>query len=436
MENRVFIMTVVLSACLMLWSIPAPGASDKAVTPNASEKVEDINTPPEQTVKLIFIHHSCGENWLSDADGGLGMALRDNNYYVSDTNYGWGPDGIGDNTDIGHWWTWFIGPNSNTYLDALYTEYGDHSYNYSHLTDPDPNSENEVIMFKSCFPNSYLGGNTNDPATVGDNPLRGQPAYLDDLGAPNPDLTVANAKGIYNDILDYFALNQDKLFIVVTAPPLGENDTDAEHAANARAFNSWLVFNWLSTYPYNNVAVFNFFHVLTSNGGDTNTNDAGQEQGNHHRWWNGSVQHLQTVINDYSAYGSDAWDSHPTAAGNEKATDEFVPLLNVFYNTWKGSTVAEGNTDGNLPTNYSLEQNFPNPFNASTRIRFSLPRTTVVELRVYDLLGKEVELILSEQRQAGIHEVVWSADDAPSGIYLVRLEAGEYTETKKLILQK
>jgi hypothetical protein len=148
------------------------------------------------------------------------------------------------------------------------------------------------------------------------------------------------------------------------------------------------------------------------------------------------VLHSQTVFNDYSAYGCDAWDSHPTAAGNQKATEEFAPVLNVFYNAWKASTIAEDKPDENLPTEYRLEQNYPNPFNASTRIRFNLPQTTVVKLSVYDLLGRKIELLLSEKRQAGIHEVVWNAKDAPSGIYLIRLEAGEYTETKKLILQK
>ena len=69
------------------------------VSPNVSLQADDPS-PPTAPVKLIFIHHSCGENWLADCDGGLGMALRDNNYFVSDTNYGWGPDGIGDSTDI------------------------------------------------------------------------------------------------------------------------------------------------------------------------------------------------------------------------------------------------------------------------------------------------------------------------------------------------
>jgi len=100
----------------------------------------DNPSPPASTVKLIFIHHSSGENWLNDADGGLGIALRDSNYFVSDTNYGWGPDSIGDLTDIGHWWTWFRGSSSGTYLGALYTEYGQHSF-YSRLS-TDPGGEN------------------------------------------------------------------------------------------------------------------------------------------------------------------------------------------------------------------------------------------------------------------------------------------------------
>jgi len=292
-------------------------------------------------VKLIFIHHSTGENWLDDGDGGLGIALRDNNYFLSDTNYGWGPSSIGDDTDIGHWWDWFCGPSSATNLSAVYTESGKNS-SYSRLS-TDPDGANEIIMFKSCFPNSYLGGNPADPPTTGSNPLRSQDAWSEYM-------TVANAKDIYNDILEYFQTRQDKLFVVITAPPLVANETDASHAANARAFNNWLVNDWLDGYAYNNVAVFDFHNVLTSNGGNTNTNDLNSGTGNHHRWWNSAVQHVQTVNSNFSAYGSDAWDSHPTKAGNQKATDEFAALLNVFYNNWKSGQTTTTTTPTPTPT--------------------------------------------------------------------------------------
>ncbi len=307
----------------------------------------DDPTPPAEPVKLVFVHHSTGGNWLADPNhdqpyGGLGSALRDNNYFVSATNYGWGPDSIGDGTDIPNWPQWFTGPDSSTYLDALYNESGQNVGDFgswSRLAS-DPGGENEIIMFKSCFPNSDLYGSPGDP-----------PA-----SSPDDQYTVSNAKAVYNDLLAYFETRQDKLFIVITAPPMAEGEyasdaqSGAERAANARAFNNWLMGDWLAGYRYNNVAVFDYYNTLTSNGSSSRTddpgtneepNDAGQEDGNHHRWWNGAVQHVRTVENDYSAYPTDSsWDSHPTTVGHQKATAEFVPLLNVFYNRWKTSPVA------------------------------------------------------------------------------------------------
>lgn len=289
--------------------------------------------PPAAPLKLIFIHHSCGENWLTDGNGGLGLALRDNHYFVSDTNYGWGPDGIGDNTDIGHWWDWFRGPQSAIYLAALFAESDQHS-SYSRLA-TDPGGENQIVLFKSCYPNSHLGGDATDPSTTGDNPLRGASAYSDHH-------TVANAKGIYTDLLTAFAARQDRLFVVITAPPLAADETDAAHAANARALNNWLVSDWLAGYPHTNVAVFDLYNVLTSNGGSPHIHDAGAEAGNHHRWWDGAPQHLQTVDQNVAAYPSG--DSHPTAAGNQKATAEFIPLLNAAVRRWHGGGECVGLT--------------------------------------------------------------------------------------------
>jgi len=296
---------------------PSPGG--QALNPN----------PPSAPLRLIFIHHSTGEGWLADDQGGLGLALRDSNYFVSDTNYGWGPDGIGDTTDIGHWFTWFRSPNSSTYLNALYAE-GEQNSEYSRLAQ-NPGGENKIILFKSCFPNSHLEGKPNDPPATGNNPLRGQESASEHM-------TVANAKGVYNDLLQYFAARQDKLFVVVTAPPLTAQDSSPANAANARALNNWLVKEWLSSYPHKNVFVFDFYNVLTSNGGTlrAGVNDLGQERGNHHRFWKGAAQHIQTASNNFSAYASAPDDSHPTADGGKKATGEFVPLLNIAVHCWLG----------------------------------------------------------------------------------------------------
>ena len=111
---------------------------------------------------------------------------------------------------------------------------------------------------------------------------------------------------------------------------------DELRAANARAVANWLVNKWLENYPYKNVAVFDFYNVLTSNGGSADTSDLGQSSGIHHRWWNGHIQHSQTVSSNFLAYPTG--DSHPSSAGNRKATGEFVPLLNYYYQRWAGST--------------------------------------------------------------------------------------------------
>jgi hypothetical protein len=312
----------------------APRATSQPASPPTAAAA-DNPAPPAQPVKLIFIHHSTGGNWLADPSenslgGDLGRLLMENNYFVSATNYGWGPNSIGDNTDIGHWWDWFRGDDSAAYLEALYADNRQNSGDFGSWPrlPQDPGGENTVILFKSCYPNSHIGGQPGDPPTTGDNPIRG--AWAGD----DTTYTVANIKGLYNDLLPYFASMPEKLFVVITAPPLAEQETDAAHALNARAVNDWLVTEWLDGYAQPNVAVFDFYNVLTSNGGNADSNDLDQAAGNHHRWRNGAVEHIHTVDYHFSAYPSG--DSHPSHAGNVKAAEEFVPLLNVFYNRWQG----------------------------------------------------------------------------------------------------
>jgi photosystem II stability/assembly factor-like uncharacterized protein len=99
------------------------------------------------------------------------------------------------------------------------------------------------------------------------------------------------------------------------------------------------------------------------------------------------------------------------------------------------SPVTSVNTfDALGPVTYSLEQNYPNPFNPSTNISFNLPRSSFVSLKVFDLLGREVASIISEEMQAGRYSHKWNAASLPSGVYFYRLQAGLFTETKKLVL--
>jgi L-ascorbate metabolism protein UlaG (beta-lactamase superfamily) len=88
------------------------------------------------------------------------------------------------------------------------------------------------------------------------------------------------------------------------------------------------------------------------------------------------------------------------------------------------------------PSRFELNQNYPNPFNPSTRIEFSLPGSSFVSLKIYNMLGKEVSTLISENLQAGNYSRQWNAISLSSGIYFYQLQAGKYTDTKKLILIK
>lgn len=86
--------------------------------------------------------------------------------------------------------------------------------------------------------------------------------------------------------------------------------------------------------------------------------------------------------------------------------------------------------------NFSLSQNFPNPFNPSTKIRYQIPKMSYVTLKVYDVLGNEIETLVNEEKPIGVYEVEFNATGLPSGIYFYKLIAGEFNQTKKLILLK
>ena len=88
----------------------------------------------------------------------------------------------------------------------------------------------------------------------------------------------------------------------------------------------------------------------------------------------------------------------------------------------------------NVLKKFSLSQNYPNPFNPSTNISFSLPSKSFVSLVVYDVTGRKVATIISEDMSAGNYTRQWNAQGLSSGIYFYRLQAGNFTETKKLVL--
>ncbi len=109
------------------------------------------------------------------------------------------------------------------------------------------------------------------------------------------------------------------------------------------------------------------------------------------------------------------------------------------YNDPQSTGVSNGNNKSE-PSAFTLAQNYPNPFNPSTVIQYQIPKNEFVTLKIYDLLGKEVATLISGQKDAGSYQVEFNADNLPnkitSGIYFYTLKAGNFSQTKKLVLMK
>ncbi|MBK6915387.1 MAG: T9SS type A sorting domain-containing protein [Ignavibacteriales bacterium] len=90
----------------------------------------------------------------------------------------------------------------------------------------------------------------------------------------------------------------------------------------------------------------------------------------------------------------------------------------------------------NQTMDFELSQNIPNPFNPSTSISYSIPENAFVTLKIYDVLGNEVEVLINEQKESGNYQIDFNASELSSGIYYYTLTAGNFTSTKKMILVK
>ena len=171
--------------------------------------------------------------------------------------------------------------------------------------------------------------------------------------------------------------------------------------------------------------------------------------------WSGSQYILtQLLTNTYDANGNllssakEAWNGLglapfdnnveiPDGPNNGLMTNYYgykVLLSYELADIFVFTSVPAGKSG--IPQTFSLAQNYPNPFNPSTTISFSLPSQSFVSLKVFDIVGREVATIVSEEMPAGAYTRQWNAAKMSSGIYFYRLQAGSYTQTKKLVLLK
>jgi photosystem II stability/assembly factor-like uncharacterized protein len=143
--------------------------------------------------------------------------------------------------------------------------------------------------------------------------------------------------------------------------------------------------------------------------------------------------------------GGMSWDVQISVVDTVLYSVHFADLNNgwavgdngtILHTTNGGATFVEEEQIDEIPTEFLLSQNFPNPFNPSTKIQYSVPQSFKVRIKVYDILGNEIETLVNEEKPAGTYELTWNALNLPSGIYFYKIQAGSFVETRKMILMK
>ncbi|WP_448522302.1 T9SS type A sorting domain-containing protein, partial [Schleiferia thermophila] len=117
-----------------------------------------------------------------------------------------------------------------------------------------------------------------------------------------------------------------------------------------------------------------------------------------------------------------------------KGTSDYLTRVNDLLSSKFGINTEKEETV--IPKEYVLYQNYPNPFNPSTTIKFDLPKEGVVELGIYDILGRKITTLINEYRSAGSYEHSFNASSLASGIYLYRIKVNDFVSAKKMILVK
>ncbi|MFA5404675.1 MAG: YCF48-related protein [Ignavibacteria bacterium] len=154
--------------------------------------------------------------------------------------------------------------------------------------------------------------------------------------------------------------------------------------------------------------------------------------------YNNNSYLINSNVNSSTAPGKTItqFDNLPSGDGcTDLNTGTVMPLRpNICFVTQVIS--GENNNKKLIPDKFYLSQNYPNPFNPVTKIKYGLPKQSYVTLKIYDLLGRELKTLVNEQTQAGEYIVDFDGSDLSSGTYFYKLEAGSYTETRKLLLIK
>ena len=144
-----------------------------------------------------------------------------------------------------------------------------------------------------------------------------------------------------------------------------------------------------------------------------------------------SEQYWPVLISDGSGGAIISWEDERQGLAQNDIYAQWVDHQGNL-----AGVVGIENQDPGIITDFRLYQNYPNPFNPTTTIEFNLPKTGEATLKIFNILGEEMETLLSASLHSGSHSQQWNAGKMPSGIYYYQLQAGDYQEVKKMILMK
>jgi hypothetical protein len=219
-----------------------------------------------------------------------------------------------------------------------------------------------------------------------------------------PTFTISN-NVIYYDtaLVNYF--NRNNIF---PAPPLTERLQDTLGAKLPVTIKNLTLKNIPSLF----MNILNWYRIVGYAGSTSDSLDMDRHT---RQYWLDSLDCSYTST-DPSLIGSDG-----------------LPVGSLMWNS-KITGVKKANN--NLPSNFSLSQNYPNPFNPTTMIQYSIPKSSIVTLKVYNMLGQEIATLVNKQQTAGNYNVNFDASRLASGIYMYKIQAGSFTSTKKMMLIK
>lgn len=154
----------------------------------------------------------------------------------------------------------------------------------------------------------------------------------------------------------------------------------------------------------------------------------------------GDTVNLSVVVWDLDYADAASFDEHVSDYAPNWWGTQWADVNFEKYFLYRGIVLSNitdvKDNDGELITSYQLNQNYPNPFNPTTTIQYSIPERSNVSLKIYDVLGNEVETLISKEQAPGSYSVEWKADQVSSGVYFYTLQAGGHIYTKKMLLLK